>query len=171
MNGLFSGRTRRVLSEYKINKEIAGRPYQERAIKRVAETFQDAHRKALLVMATGTGKTRTAIAIVDMLIKQKWARRILFLADHTALVRQAKGNFVKLMPDLSCINIVEEKENIDVHKMVFSTYPTMMNKIDTERVNNIPVYSPGHFDVIIIDEALIVPYIKNIKPYLNTSMQ
>lgn len=146
-------RTRRVLTEYKINKEIAGRPYQERAIKRVAETFQGAHRKALLVMATGTGKTRTAIAIVDMLIKQKWARRILFLADRTALVRQAKGNFVKLMPDLSCINIVEEKENIDVHKMVFSTYPTMMNKIDTARVNNIPVYSPGHFDVIIIDEA------------------
>ncbi|WP_418697733.1 DEAD/DEAH box helicase family protein [Bacteroides sp.] len=146
-------RARRSLSEYKVNKEIAGRPYQERAIKRVAETFEGAHRKALLVMATGTGKTRTAIAIVDMLLKHGWARRILFLADRTALVRQAKSNFVKLMPDLSCINIVEEKENIDLHKMVFSTYPTMMNKIDTERVNDIPVYSPGHFDVIIIDEA------------------
>lgn len=146
-------RTRRDLSEFKINKEIAGRPYQERAIKRVAETFQQAHRKALLVMATGTGKTRTAIAIVDMLIKQGWARRILFLADRTALVRQAKSNFVKLMPDLSCINIVEEKGNTNPHKMVFSTYPTIMNKIDTERVNNIPVYSPGYFDLIIIDEA------------------
>lgn len=146
-------RTRRNLSEFKINKEIAGRPYQERAIKRVAETFRQAHRKALLVMATGTGKTRTAIAIVDMLIKQGWARRILFLADRTALVRQAKSNFVKLMPDLSCINIVEEKENTNPHKMVFSTYPTIMNKIDTERVENIPVYSPGYFDLIIIDEA------------------
>lgn len=146
-------RTRQDLYEYKINKDIAGRPYQERAIKRVAETFEGAHRKALLVMATGTGKTRTAIAIVDMLIKQRWARRILFLADRTALVRQAKGNFVKLMPNLSCINIVEEKENIDLHRMIFSTYPTMMNKIDTERANNIPVYSPGHFDMIIIDEA------------------
>lgn len=146
-------RTRRDLSEFKINKEIAGRPYQERAIKRVAETFQQAHRKALLVMATGTGKTRTAIAIVDMLIKQGWTRRILFLADRTALVRQAKSNFVKLMPDLSCINIVEEKGNTNPHKMVFSTYPTIMNKIDTERVNNIPVYSPGYFDLIIIDEA------------------
>lgn len=153
-------RCKKPLVDYKIDKGIAGRPYQERAIKRVGETFEALHRKALLVMATGTGKTRTAIAIVDMLIKQRWANRILFLADRTALVRQAKANFVKLLPNLSCINIVEDKENIDLHKMVFSTYPTMMNKIDSERVNDIPVYSPGHFDVIIIDEAHRSVYLK-----------
>lgn len=146
-------RKRKPLHNYKTDKNIAGRPYQERAIKRVAEAFELAHRKALLVMATGTGKTRTVIAIADMLIRSGWANRILFLADRTALVKQAKNNFVKLLPNLSCINIIEEKENIDLHKMVFSTYPTMMNKIDSERINGIPVYSPGHFDVIIIDEA------------------
>lgn len=146
-------RARQDLSEFKINQEIAGRPYQERAIKRVAETFQQAHRKALLVMATGAGKTRTAIAIVDMLLKQGWARRILFLADRTALVSQACNNFGKLMPGLSCINIVEEKEDTNPHKMVFSTYPTIMNKIDNKKIDDIPVYSPGYFDLIIIDEA------------------
>ena len=148
-------RARRPLEEYKINKHIAGRPYQERAIKRTAETFQDAHRKALLVMATGTGKTRTAIEIVNMLLTQGWSRRILFLADRTALVKQAKSNFVKQLPTLSCINIVTEKadENINLYKMVFSTYPTIMNKIDTEKKDGVPIYSPGHFDVIIIDEA------------------
>lgn len=141
------------LSEYRIKPEITDRPYQERAIKRVAETFTDCHRRALLVMATGTGKTRTAISIVDMLIKQGWVRKALFLADRVALVSQAKTNFVKLLPDLSCINIATEKEDIDKFKMVFSTYPTMMNKIDSERKGDRIVYTPAHFDLVIIDEA------------------
>ncbi len=146
-------RNRELLSEYEINKSITDRPYQERAIKRVAETFESAHRKALLVMATGTGKTRTAISIVDMMMKQKWARRVLFLADRNALVIQAKNNFTKLLPSLSCIDITKEKVNIENERMIFSTYPTMMNKIDSERVNDLLVYSPSHFDLIIIDEA------------------
>lgn len=146
-------RSRKSLSAAQVNKEIAGRYYQEEALKRVAGTFDDKHRKALLVMATGTGKTRTAIAFVDMLMKQGWARRVLFLADRNALVIQAKNNFVKLMPNLSCADITKEKENMDIHRMVFSTYPTIVNKIDTERINDLLVYSPGHFDLIIIDEA------------------
>lgn len=147
-----SKRNNKNLSDAGINKEIAGRYYQVEALKRVASTFDDKHRKALLVMATGTGKTRTAIALVEMMMKQGWARRILFLADRNALVIQAKNNFVKLLPALSCADITKEKENID-NRMIFSTYPTIVNKIDSEKINDLLVYSPGHFDLIIIDEA------------------
>ncbi|MDH6343798.1 type I restriction enzyme R subunit [Parabacteroides sp. PFB2-12] len=146
-------RARKVLAEATVDKGIAGRYYQEEALKRVAETFDKKHRKALLVMATGTGKTRTAIAFVEMAMRQGWARRILFLADRNALVIQAKNNFVKLLPNLSCADITKEKENLDMHRMVFSTYPTIANKIDSEKINDLLVYSPGHFDLIIIDEA------------------
>ena len=146
-------RDRKSLHKSPINKAIAGRYYQEEALKRVAEVYDSKHRKALLVMATGTGKTRTAIAFVDMAMRQGWARRILFLADRNALVIQAKNNFVKLLPNLSCADITKEKENIDIHRMIFSTYPTIVNKIDSEKVNDLLVYSPGHFDLIIIDEA------------------
>lgn len=146
-------RERKPLSDYRIRPEITDRPYQERAIKRVAETLTDRHRRALLVMATGTGKTRTAISIVDMLEKQTWLRKALFLADRVALVAQAKTNFGKHLKDLSCINITTEKEDIDKFKMVFSTYPTMMNKIDNERKDGKIVFTPAHFDLLIIDEA------------------
>ena len=146
-------RGKKPLQAYEIKKAITDRPYQERAIKRIAETFESLHRKGLLVMATGTGKTRTAISIVDMLMCQGWARKVLFLADRKALIIQGKNNFVKQLPSLSCIDITKEKEDIDLYKMVFSTYPTMMNKIDSERINNLLVYSPAHFDLIIIDEA------------------
>jgi type I restriction enzyme R subunit len=145
-------RNRKSLIKAAVNKDIAGRYYQEEALKRVADTFDRKHRKALLVMATGTGKTRTAIALVDMVMRQGWARRILFLADRNALVIQAKNNFVKLLPNLSCADITKEKEKLD-NRMIFSTYPTIVNKIDTEKINDLLVYSPGHFDLIIIDEA------------------
>jgi type I restriction enzyme R subunit len=121
-------------------------------LKRVADTFDRKHRKALLVMATGTGKTRTVIALVDMVMRQGWARPILFLADRNALIIQTKNNFVKLLPNLSCADITKEKEKLD-NRMIFSTYPTIVNKIDTEKINDLLVYSPGHFDLIIIDEA------------------
>ena len=146
-------RTQRKLSDASVNKDIAGRYYQEEALKRVADAFDRKHRKALLVMATGTGKTRTAIAFVEMAMRQGWARRILFLADRNALVIQAKNNFVKLLPALSCADITKEKENLDTNRMIFSTYPTIVNKIDSEKINDLLVYSPAHFDLIIIDEA------------------
>ena len=146
-------RTKKPLQKAKVNEEIAGRYYQMEALKRVAETFDARHRKALLVMATGTGKTRTAIALVEMMLKQGWARRILFLADRAALVIQAKNNFVRLQPNLSCVDITKENVGAQTAKMIFSTYPTMMNKIDSERINDLLVYSPAHFDLVIIDEA------------------
>ncbi|MDC1384407.1 DEAD/DEAH box helicase family protein [Crocinitomicaceae bacterium] len=145
-----------------INKEIAGkgRPYQVEAIQRVAESFvtdaQDglrgAKRQALLVMATGSGKTRTAAAMVDVLFKNNWVKRVLFLADRNALVRQAQRNFGEYLPNLTSIDLTQEKEN-DTTRLVFSTYPTMMNRIDSMQSSDERFYGVGHFDLIIVDEA------------------
>lgn len=143
-----------------INTAIANRPYQFEAINRVAETFVTDgvnglcgnKRRALLVMATGSGKTRTAAALVDVLFKNNWVKRVLFLADRNALVRQAKNNFSEYLPDLSAIDLTEEKEN-DTTRLVFSTYPSMMNKIDNIRNADERFYGVGHFDLIIVDEA------------------
>ncbi|PXX30399.1 DEAD/DEAH box helicase family protein [Arenibacter sp. ARW7G5Y1] len=143
-----------------INTSIVNRPYQFEAINRVAETFvTDSEngicgnkRRALLVMATGSGKTRTAAALVDVLFKNNWVKRALFLADRNALVRQAKNSFNEHLPNLSSIDLTEEKEN-DTTRLVFSTYPSMMNKIDNVRTTDERFYGVGHFDLIIIDEA------------------
>ena len=86
--------------------------------------------KRYLVMATGSGKTRTVIALCKVLLQAGWVKNILFLADRNSLVTQAKRSFVNLLPDLSCTNLVEEKDNYTAH-CVFSTYQTMMNCIDT----------------------------------------
>jgi type I restriction enzyme R subunit len=143
-----------------INTAIVNRPYQFEAINRVAETFVTDgvngicgnKRRALLVMATGSGKTRTAAAMVEVLFKNNWVKRVLFLADRNALVRQAKNNFSEYLPDLSSIDLTEEKEN-DTTRLVFSTYPSMMNKIDNIRNADERFYGVGHFDLIIVDEA------------------
>ncbi len=136
--------TRKDLREFKVNEAIAGRYYQKEAIKRVSEHFTNSGkdgtlkagaRKALLVMATGSGKTRTSAAIVDMLTKCNWAKRVLFLADRNALVRQAKNAFGEHLPHLSSINLTQEKEDSGT-RLVFSTYPTIMNKIDTVKTND-----------------------------------
>lgn len=155
-------KTRKDLSEFKVNLDIAGykRPYQLEAIKRVGEALMvktdkglvGKNREALLVMATGSGKTRTAAAIVDMLTKCHWAKRILFLADRNALVTQAKNAFKEHLPNLSTIDLTKEKEDTGT-RVVFSTYPTILNKIDKVRSNEERFYGIGHFDVIIIDEA------------------
>ena len=151
---------RRDLRDFKVNKDICGRPYQLEAIKRVAENLATTHngryvgtnRASLLVMATGSGKTRTAAALVDMLTKCNWAKRVLFLADRNALVTQAKNAFNEHLPDLSSIDLTKEKEN-NLTRLVFSTYPSIMNKIDKEKVDKERFYGTGHFDLIIIDEA------------------
>lgn len=143
-----------------INTDIVGRPYQLEAIQRVAEAFVTTgangicgnKRRALLVMATGSGKTRTAAALVDILFKNNWVKRVLFLADRNALVRQAKTNFTEYLPDLSSIDLTEDKEN-DTTRLVFSTYPSMMNRIDNVRNSDERFYGVGHFDLIIVDEA------------------
>lgn len=143
-----------------INDDITNRYYQKMAIQNVAQKFaqevsgklRGASRAALLVMATGTGKTRTAISFVDIMIKANWAKRVLFLADRNALVTQAKRNFEKLLPNLSSIDLTKESEDKNT-RLVFSTYPTIMNKIDGVRTKDERFYTVGHFDLIIIDEA------------------
>ena len=152
--------TRKDLRNAKVNTAISGRPYQIEAINRTAETWvtdgkaglAGARREALLVMATGSGKTRTAAAIVDVLFKSNWIKRVLFLADRNALVRQAKNSFNEHLPDLSAINLTQEKEN-NTTRLVFSTYQSMINRIDGERSDDERFYGVGHFDLIIIDEA------------------
>ncbi|MDI9258182.1 DEAD/DEAH box helicase family protein [Flavobacterium sedimenticola] len=148
------------LRNFVVNTAIIERDYQLEAVKRVAEalvttqnnTLRGKHRKALLVMATGSGKTRTAAAIVDMFTKCNWAKRILFLADRNALVTQAKNAFKEHLPNLSAIDLTKEKEDVGT-RVVFSTYPTILNKIDSLKNEEERFYGIGHFDVIIIDEA------------------
>ena len=136
-----------------VDKNIAGRYYQESAIRAVCDSFDKKNkRKALLVMATGSGKTRTVIALCDVLLKAGWIKNILFLADRNSLVTQAKRNFVNLLPNLSCTNLVEEKDNYNAH-CVFSTYQTMMNCIDSISDDNGKLFTCGHFDLVICDEA------------------
>lgn len=141
------------LKHVTVDKNIAGRYYQESAIKAVCESFDEKNRrKALLVMATGSGKTRTCIALCDVLLKAGWVKNILFLADRNSLVTQAKRNFVNLMPNLSCTNLVEEKDNYNAH-CVFSTYQTMINCIDSVNDSEGKLFTCGHFDLVICDEA------------------
>ena len=136
-----------------INDEITNRHYQKMAITAVCDALQKGNRKALLVMATGSGKTRTAISAVDVLIKKGWVKNILFLADRTALVKQAKKNFKALLPELSLCNLLDSKDNPE-SRMVFSTYPTMMNAIDdVKNKRSEKLFTSGHFDLIIIDES------------------
>jgi len=136
-----------------VDKDIAGRYYQEGAVKAVCDSFDRKNRrKALLVMATGSGKTRTVIALCKVLLDAGWVRNILFLADRNSLVTQAKRSFVNLLPDLSCSNIVEEKDNYNAH-CIFSTYQTMMHCIDDVRDEAGKVFTCGHFDLVICDEA------------------
>lgn len=141
------------LSYISVDKNIAGRYYQEGAIKSVCDAFDKKNRrKALLVMATGSGKTRTVIALVDVLLQQGWIKNILFLADRNSLVTQAKRSFVNLLPDLSVTNLCEEKDNYYAH-CVFSTYQTMMNCIDSIHDDDGKLFTCGHFDLVICDEA------------------
>ncbi|SFI64602.1 type I restriction enzyme, R subunit [Phyllobacterium sp. CL33Tsu] len=143
--------TRKTMASVPVNRKIADRYYQERAIARVKESFEThKQRKALLVMATGAGKTRTAIALVDTLMRAGWVKRVLFLADRVALVNQAARAFKAFLPETSPVNLVTEKSAEG--RVFLSTYPTMMNLID-ERAKGAARFGPGHFDLVIIDEA------------------
>ena len=117
------------LKNVDVDKNIAGRYYQDAAVKAVCNSLEENRRKALVVMATGSGKTRTVIALCKVLLNHSWVKNILFLADRNSLVTQAKRSFVNLLPDLSVTNLCEDKENYSAH-CVFSTYQTMMNCID-----------------------------------------
>jgi len=143
--------TRKSLAEASINGAIVERYYQTRGIRHISESFERDHeRKALLVMATGAGKTRTVIALCDLLMRSNWVKRVLFLADRVALVNQAVGAFKQHLPDSSPVNLVTDK---DAEGRVYvSTYPTIMGLIDDTRDGQ-RCFGVGHFDLVIIDEA------------------
>ena len=150
---LFNLQTMRTsLKNVMVDRNIAGRYYQEGAIKAACDAFARNRRKALLVMATGSGKTRTVIALCDVLLQHGWVKNILFLADRNSLVTQAKRSFVNLLPDLSVTNLCEEKDNYTAH-CVFSTYQTMYNVIDSVQDEEGKLFTCGHFDLVICDEA------------------
>jgi type I restriction enzyme R subunit len=133
-----------------VSDEIAGRYYQRRAIGSIGEDFARARRKALLVMATGTGKTRTAIALVDLLQRSGWVKRALFLADRISLVNQAVSAFKAHLPESSPVNLITEKDKTG--RVYVCTYPTMMGLIDETKEKEAR-FGVGHFDLVIIDEA------------------
>lgn len=149
---LIHRRTAPAISRQAVNTSIAGRPYQQLVIRRVFEDFDQQRRRALLVMATGTGKTRVSAAIVDALSKAGWAKRVLFLADRNALLTQAKRDYGKYVPNLTTVDLTKEAD-IGAARVVFSTYATIQNRIDSAWKNGARFYSPGHFDLVIIDEA------------------
>ncbi|MRT17515.1 DUF4145 domain-containing protein [Vitellibacter sp. q18] len=159
---MFRRENRKDIRTAPIDTQIAGRHYQMRAIKSIAEHFVGTdklsgkligtNRGALLVLATGTGKTRTAIAFSKLMFENNWAKRILFLADRVSLVKQAKRNFVKFLPEHTSVNLLEDKDNPDA-RIAFSTYKTMMNLIDSGRNSENRYYGVGHFDLVIVDEA------------------
>ncbi|MBK6943897.1 MAG: DEAD/DEAH box helicase family protein [Flavobacteriales bacterium] len=141
-----------------IDEQIVERYYQHQAIKRVAESWVDEDgmrglkRKALIVMATGAGKTRTVAALVDLLLKANWAKRVLFLADRNALVTQAKRAFEKNLPNVTTLDLTKQRYD-ESARVVFSTYPTVMNRVDQVRSDDVKTFGVGHFDLIIVDEA------------------
>ena len=142
-------RSRKDISDFSVKDHITDRAYQKMAIKAVCEHLNKKHRKALLVMATGTGKTRVSISLVDVLMRNGWVKNVLFLADRTSLVGQAHKNFVKLLPSTTTSVLSENGEKDLNARITFSTYQTMINYIDTEE----KPFSVGRFDLIIIDEA------------------
>lgn len=165
-------KARTSLKNVSVDKDIAGRYYQEGAIKAVCKAFDEKkRRKALLVMATGSGKTRTVIALCKVLLERGWVKNILFLADRTSLVTQAKRAFVNLLPDLSVTNLCEEKDNFAAH-CVFSTYQTMYNCIDEVKDDEGKLFTSGHFDLLICDEAhrLIYNKYKDIFNYFDAPL-
>ena len=142
------------LKDIKVDEEIAGRYYQKAAVKAVCESMDEKNRrKSLLVMATGSGKTRTVIALCKVLLDAGWIKNILFLADRNSLVTQAKRSFVNQFKEkIPCTNLVEEKDNYNA-RCVFSTYQTMVNCIDSVNDEKGKLFTCGHFDLVICDEA------------------
>ena len=120
-----------------IKDEITNRVYQKEAVVRVTEALEKGYRKMLLVMATGSGKTRTAASIVDILTRYNWV----------------KNSFKEYLPNLSLCNLLDNKDDVE-SRMIFSTYPTMMNAIDeTKNKDGSRIFTSGYFDLIIVDES------------------
>ena len=141
---------RKSLTEAVIDSAIVERHYQHHAIRAIDDAFMAKQRQALLVMATGAGKTRTVIALVKQSMEAGWVKNVLFLADRTALVVQAANAFKAHLPDVTTVNLVTEK--VSDGRVYVCTYPTMMNLINNTE-SGIRTFGPGHFDLVIIDEA------------------
>lgn len=153
------------LGRIKISDAITNRPYQKEAVTAVCEAIEKKQRKMLIVQATGSGKTRVSISIVDVLTRHNYVKNVLFLADRTALVKQAKKNFVNLLPNLTCCNLLDSRDNPEQSRMIFSTYATMMNAIDeTKTKYGEKLFTPAHFDLIIIDDERVIIRTKLEKP-------
>lgn len=146
---LIQQRQRHDITDFSVKDNITDRHYQKMAIKSVCEHFNSKHRRGLLVMATGTGKTRVSISLVDVLARNGWVKNVLFLADRIPLVSQAHKNFVKLLPHMTTSVLSEDKDPDTTARITFSTYQTMINYIDRDE----KAFSVGRFDLIIIDEA------------------
>lgn len=145
-------KTRKSILNPAINRKTVERPYQHLAIRAVTEHFETANqRRALLVMATGSGKTRLTIAMVEVLQKANWAKRVLFLCDRDSLVKQARGAFKKFLPDCPAADLRDARSD-NLSRVCLSTYHTMMNLIN-EFKDGERLFSPGHFDLLVIDEA------------------
>ena len=150
---IIARRNKKITSnDISINEKIINRYYQERAVKKAIENYISGNRKSLLVMATGSGKTRVAISVVDCLSKLNMVKRTLFLADRVALVKQALNSFKNSLPDYTFVDLVSEKDR-DNAKIVFSTYQTMMTEAEKSREDGTNKYGVGAFDLIIVDEA------------------
>jgi len=159
-------KARKPLSGEFINTKIAGRDYQIRAIRAVMEDLERKRRKFLLVMATGTGKTRTCIAIVEALMRAGWAEKVLFLVDRIALRDQALDAFKEHLPNEPRWPKQREKEIAKDRRIYISTYPTMLNIIRNEE-NSL---SPHFFDLIVVDEShrSIYNTYQEVLDYFNT---
>jgi type I restriction enzyme R subunit len=143
-------RGRKNITDLTINDDITNRPYQKMAITKICERFNENQRRGLIVMATGTGKTRVSISLVDVLLRNNWIQNILFLADRTSLVKQAFNNFKKLLPNMSyCVLNDRSLADDENARITFSTHQTMIGYIDAEDKE----FTSARFDLIIIDEA------------------
>ena len=159
-------KARKALAGELINTKIAGRDYQIRAIRAVMEAIEKRKRMFLLVMATGTGKTRTCIALVDALMRAGWAERVLFLVDRIALRDQALDAFKEHLPNEPRWPKEGEKSIASDRRIYVSTYPTMLNVIRDEE-NSL---SPHFFDLIVVDEShrSIYNTYQEVLTYFNT---
>ncbi|MEU8328243.1 DEAD/DEAH box helicase family protein [Micromonospora sp. NPDC048839] len=143
--------SRQRLADLTINSDIVERHYQQRAIRLISQSFEvDHQRKALVVMATGAGKTRTVIALVELLMKANWVKRVLFLADRLALVKQAAAAFTEHLPDVVTVNLTGDK--VGEGRVYVSTYPTMLGLIN-QTDGDLRRFGPGYFDLVVVDEA------------------
>jgi type I restriction enzyme R subunit len=127
------------------NPAIAGYMYQIEAIKRVVERFAAKHRQALIVQATGTGKTRVAVSLCDVLLRAKWAKRILFLCDRRELRKQAHNVFKEFLPGEPRTFVTAATSKDRDKRIYLATYPAMMECYES--------FDPGFFDLIIADES------------------